>query len=385
MYQASLPTGSRDILFEATKKKQTLIRQFEDNFWRWGYQMVETPGVEYLKTFQRGLADQDDRFVKVISDDQEVLTLRADMTLPIARVVATKFKNHKEPLRFAYTKNVFARSQKYSGSLSEVTDSGCELIGIPGQKADLEILLLVLDTMTTVIDKSFILELGDIRFFRGICDYLELTDEQTNQLSALINHKYLPALELYVDELNLEPNIAQFFKDFPFYKYSGGVEVLERLRPFAFTEDLTAVLDEMASLVAILNENGYESNIRLDFSKIPALDYYSGLIFEGYFDEVAQPIVTGGRYDQLVGQFGDRPEPAIGFAIKTDFLLNLKLPAPESELVIVKYPKQYFTQAAEKAQELRKQWSRVIIEEADQDEITTETREEPSDVNNSAN
>ena len=377
MYQASLPTGSRDLLFEATRKKHTLIRQFEENFWRWGYQMVETPGVEYLNTFQRGLAGQDDRFVKVISDDQEVLTLRADMTLPIARVVATKFKNHKQPLRFAYTKNVFGRSQKYSGSLSEVTDSGCELIGLPGEAADLEIVLLVLDTMTTVIDLPFILELGDIRFFRGICDYLQLTAAQTNRLSELINHKYLPALEQYVDALDLPEELAQFFKDFPFYRYSGGIEVLERLRRFAFTSELTDVLDEMARLVEWLTESGYAENIRLDFSKIPALDYYSGFIFEGYYDQVAQPVVTGGRYDKLVGQLNGRDEPAIGFAIKTDYLLALDLPQQTSGLVIIKYPQSDFLKAQEKAQALRKTGARVILEEAEQQEITTETREEP--------
>ena len=133
----------------------------------------------------------------------------------------------------------------------------------------------------------------------------------------------------------------------------------------------------MARLVEWLTESGYAENIRLDFSKIPALDYYSGFIFEGYYDQVAQPVVTGGRYDKLVGQLNGRDEPAIGFAIKTDYLLALDLPQQTSELVIIKYPQSDFLKAQEKAQALRKTGARVILEEAEQQEITTETREEP--------
>lgn len=364
------PSGTRDLNRKTSFKKSKIISEIENTLSSWGYGKISTPTMEYLETFERGLGvDATEPMYKMIGEDSKVLTLRTDMTVPIVRMASSIYKNLDKDLRLSYTNNVFKRIEKYSGNLTELTDCGAELIGISSPEGDIEVLLLAFNALDFLKDQGFMIVLGDVRFLKYICKELGIEEEAFRKLACLIDEKNLPALESYLEDLDLEEEVKEFFMLFPWA--FGGIEIIDSFRRYAINEDLSLVLDELEEIYSRMEDLGYGSRLKLDFSRTSVLDYYTSTIFEGFVDGIGRPILSGGRYDSLFEKFDKDQRPAMGFSIKVDYLLTLDIYEEDQDLYVLKYPKGSFKEAYELAKEERKS-KNLIMEEADVTELTIE-------------
>lgn len=349
MITFTTPLGTRDLIKQEAQTKRTLQSTLMKIFDHWGYEEVVTPMVEYYSTFS--IADMKEQEVyKILDASNRILTLRSDMTIPIARVAATKFKDDTLPLRFQYSANVFKVKEELSGNQNESTDCGVELLGVEEPYGDLEILACALDALSVCDGLHYTLEIGNLNFFQAACSVLQLNEDTRNTLADLINRKSLKSLNDYVDGLDLEETHKEFFKQLPWL--CGTTDILKEAKALAFHDDLKQIVVQLSTLCEQLKALGYDEEITIDLGKIPRLKYYTGLIFEAFVEGVGISVLSGGRYDELVKRFG-RELPAIGFAIRLDALLEvINLPQTTTRK-IVSYPSNKQVDALQLAKELR--------------------------------
>lgn len=366
MNQIRVPQGMRDLIFAETEKKRHLQNQIETVFEKSGYREVCTPTVEFFTTYANAFNDvRSEEMYRFFDQEGRMLVLREDMTVPIARVCASKFANARPPFRIRYTSNVFKVRHAFAGRRNEVTDCGIELIGMD-ERADLEVLVTALDVMKTFGIDGYVLEIGNPRFFRKAAEETGLSKEQTGVLADLIDRKSLVELQEFLDGLDLNAQQKEFFSQLPLL--GGGKEVLKEAEALSFSEELGQEVQKLNRLYEDLKDLGYDEHISFDFGKAPHLDYYTGIIFEGYVNGVGTSVLSGGRYDSLLGKFG-RDLPAIGFSVKLDYLLDI-LPDEKHRVLKLYYPANMEKEAIRKAEELRKNADvELIVSDGDTMEV----------------
>lgn len=351
MNEFTTPQGTRDFVFKECYTRKTLRYQLEEIFANWGYQEIATPMIEYYNTFANADMKEEEMY-KILDASGRILTLRPDMTIPLARVAATKFKDAKLPLRFTHCSNIFKVSEELSGNKSERTDCGVELIGVDCESGDLQILACAIDALSIVKDKHYTLEIGDTNFFQLACRDLALSDHQQAQLADLIDRKSLTSLEAYTETLPIDQDMRTFFNRLPWL--CGDKEILKEAYDLSFHEDLKAVVKRLSSLCENLKALGCDKEITIDLGKIPRLHYYTGLIFEAFVEGVGISVLSGGRYDQLLQRFGQNL-PAVGFAVRLDALLDVVQFDNTKQRICIRYPLDGALEALCKAKELRKE------------------------------
>ena len=346
-----IPQGMRDLIQDEVIRKQQLKNRIEEVFEKSGYSEIITPAIEYYNTYENAFSSmQDEEMYKFFDQDGRILTLRVDMTVPIARVCASKFTNTEPPYRFRYCSDVFKVRHTFAGKRSQVTDCGIELIGMD-ESADLEVLSTALDAMASFGIEDYTLEIGNSSFLKKACRAVNMDDDTMRILADLIDRKSMVELEEYLSLLNLSEEVSSFFLLLPML--GGKADVLELAEKVSFNEDLRNEVNKLKVLAGQLKELGYEDRITFDFGKAPHLDYYTGIIFEGYVSGSGSSVLSGGRYDNLLSSFG-RDLPACGFSIKLDYLLEL-VPAFRRRRIRLLYPKGKEVEAVLKARELREE------------------------------
>lgn len=356
-----IPEGMRDLILGECEVKKKLQKDIEEVLDRWGYKEVVTPTIEYYQTINSGFQNlKEEEVYKFFDSKGKILVLRPDMTVPIARVAATKFKNIEKPLRFRYTADVFRLHKNFGGKKNEYTDCGVELIGLKDKDSDLEILEAALETLEVLGDTKFKLEMGHMDFFNAAVKDLNLDEEKREKLATLIDKKSLKSLSDYLDELNLSEEYKNFFNELPLL--FGGIEVLEKAKKLAFNKELKESISYLESLYNDLRSLGYKESITFDLAMVPRLNYYTGLIFRGFVDGVGATVLSGGRYDKLIKTFG-KDYPAIGFSVNLDTLLSVLdiKNADDRDKFVIYYGKDNKIEALKKAKGLRQEGNVVEL------------------------
>lgn len=349
MENAEMPVGMRDIFPADSRKKAALKRRIREVFGSYGYQEIETPLIEFYATYKDAFESiKEEEMYKFVDESGKILALRTDMTLPIARLCASKILDMELPFRFSYCSNVYRVRQSFAGKRNEVTDCGIELIGLDAS-ADGEVLGCALDVLEAIGLPSYTLEIGNSDFFRLACSEAGLSREDSLQLADMTDRKAMPDLRAWVSAKIADPKIRQFFSMVPLMN---GENALDEAMRLSFSESLRQEVTYLSSLRQTLVQAGYPDHIAFDFGKLPHLDYYTGIIFEGYADGVGTGILSGGRYDGLLGKFG-RDLPACGFGVKLDYLIGV-LPEEKREVKKLYYPKDKASEALKKARLMRK-------------------------------
>lgn len=351
MKQFTIPTGMRDVILDECAARRELQQAIEERFESWGYDEVITPMIEFYKTYEAGFDNINEQDMYKFFDAQgRILMLRADMTIPIARLAATKFKDVQPPLRFRYCANVFKVHEDLSGLKNEISDCGVELIGVDQQSGDLEILMTALDALSVVKDHTWVLEIGNINFFREACRFFQISQEDSEELSDLIDQKSMTSLAEKLDSLKLSEEGKTFFLQLPWM--SGDREILEKAKQYCFCEELKEILRRLLLLADDLQQLGCVQ-IRFDLGKTKNLNYYTGIVFEAYVEGVGKRVLSGGRYDTLLEKYG-RNLPAVGFSIKLDALSQIYQAKEKEKKTVIKYHPDDRVEAMKKARELAK-------------------------------
>lgn len=360
MEKIQMPEGMRDLILDECRKKKMLQHQIETIFDSYGYQEIMSPTIEFYSTYSNAYENiiEEDKY-KFFDQNGRILTLRSDMTVPIARVCSTKFKDIQPPYRFRYTSNVFKVRQKFRGKQSEVTDCGIECIGL--DHSNLEVLLCAIDVMES-LHCDYTLEIGNVNFFKQASSYFNLSSQK---LSDLINRKSMVELKEFLMENKVSQKAYEFFMKLPFL--SGDASILDQALQLSFNEEIESVVLSLKKLHETLEKMGVSQHITYDLGKVPHYKYYTGIIFEGYVSGVGTSVLNGGRYDHLLDKFG-YDLPACGFSVKLDYLLEITKLEPQTKMVVY-YPLSKQVQAYQKARELRKQYSCVECQIYSQEDI----------------
>lgn len=364
MNQIQLPLGMRDLILEECERKRMLQHKLEHVFESFGYKEIMTPCIEFYQVYQTAFGKvEDEEIFKFFDQEGKILSLRTDMTVPIARVCATKFNTKEGPFRFRYSSNVYKVRQSFGGKRSEVMDCGVECIGLDSS-SDIEVLNLAILVMEE-IGAKYTLEIGNTNFFKSACKELNLDKEAANKLADLIDRKSMVELKKYVQSLELPEQACTFFTELPWV--TGGQEALDQAKELSFSETQKEEVEKLQKLYNDLQALGYSDVITFDFGKVPHLDYYTGIIFSGYVEGVGVSVLSGGRYDRLLSKFG-RDLPAIGFSVKIDYCIDV-VKNKEKKTVKIYYPNSKLVEVLQKANELRKenivelvQWEKEEVE-----------------------
>jgi ATP phosphoribosyltransferase regulatory subunit len=295
-----IPSGTRDVLPDEMRELRAIGDGLRAVFTDHGYGEVATPALEYEEVLARGGAGGRLPAYRVVDDHGAVLALRSDMTVPIARVAATRCAAAEPPLRFSYLANVHRTVRPHRGQMREFLQAGIELIGSPAPDGTAEALTVLCRALDAVGLQRYRIGLGDASLYPSL---LRGVDGEP-VLAALAVHDFV-ALERAVEELGVDAETADVLVRLP--QLRGGPEVLD----VPGTEGLRRVLDLLEPAVA--------DRVIFDLGLVRGLGYYTGAIFEVYDPALGEPLGGGGRYDDLLGRFG-RPLPAVGFAIGVDAL-----------------------------------------------------------------
>lgn len=329
-YTANTPEGTRDRLFAECRDRRQVQDALTTLFRRRSYAEVITPEVEYYDLFLRsGNPLPQESMLKIIDRSGKIMVMRPDSTTPIARVAATKLKTVPLPQRFYYNQTVFRSGDAHKASSSEIAQCGIELIGASGKKADVEMVAMAVDSLRACGLKQFHIELGHVGFFRTLAAGMDMEPEKIEQMRKLIEGKNFAALGDLLEPYGDKPACAALKR---LSRLFGGAEVLEEAEALSMGSE---ALSYLRTLYVELEAAGYAKFIRFDLGLVHQIDYYTGVVFRGYVEGAGGAVLSGGRYDALVGAFG-RPAQATGFAIDVDAVAGC-LPSadlPALELVV---------------------------------------------------
>jgi ATP phosphoribosyltransferase regulatory subunit len=300
-----IPSGTRDVLPDEMRELRAisgaLLGVFEDA----GYGELYTPALEY-EAVERMAGGQG---VYRMFDETtgEMLALRSDMTVPIARVVGTRYATAEPPLRFCYLAHAYRAVRPQRGQPREFLQAGIELVGSPAPEGTAEALNVLCRALDAVGLRDYRVGVGDASLFPALLAALDVPEEvRARMLRELVERDYV-GLEHEAAALGVREEVLRVAQ------LRGGPEVLDAPPgPVADAcEGLRAVHSLLAPSVA--------ERVIFDLGLLRDLDYYTGAVFEVYDPALGAPIGGGGRYDDLLGRFG-RPLPAVGFALGIDRL-----------------------------------------------------------------
>jgi ATP phosphoribosyltransferase regulatory subunit len=306
-----IPSGTRDVLPDETREVRAITDALRGVFERHGYGEVYTPALEYESVLARAdMADAQPAY-RVFDETGAVLALRSDMTVPIARVVATRYPTVDPPLRFCYLAHCYRGVRPQRGQPRELLQAGIELIGAPAPQGTAEALGVLCSALDAVGLEGYRIGLGDASLFPALMASLGVPQEARARLmSALVNRDFV-ALEEHLAGLELSAHARELLLDVP--QRRGGPEVLEA--------SATAAVDAAANMRQVheLLEPQVAERVIFDLGLVRSIGYYTGAVFEVYDPALGAPIGGGGRYDELLGRFG-RSLPAVGFALGVERL-----------------------------------------------------------------
>ena len=305
-----IPSGTRDVLPDEMRELRAITDALRGVFERHGYGEVYTPTIEYESVLRRGDGGVQPAY-RVVDDHGDVLALRADMTVPIARVVATRYQTAEPPLRFCYVAHAYRQVTPHRGQMREFLQAGIELVGAPGAAGTAEALTVLCHALDAVGLEDYRVGLGDAALYPALLSGLGVDEEHRERLLQELATKDFVGLEREVRELDLAAGDAELLVRVP--QLRGGADVLDA--PPGPVADALRGLREVLDLL----EAPVAAHVIFDLGLARGLGYYTGAVFDVYDPALGEPLGGGGRYDDLLGRFG-RALPAVGFAIGVDRL-----------------------------------------------------------------
>jgi ATP phosphoribosyltransferase regulatory subunit len=304
-----IPSGTRDVLPQETGEVRAITDTLRAVFDRHGFGEIYTPALEYESVLARADLEEARPAYRVFDETGAVLVLRSDMTVPIARVVATRYAESPVPLRFCYFAHTYRGVRPQRGQLREMLQAGIELIGAPAPDGTAEALTLLAAALDAVGLKDFRIGLGDASLFPALMESLRVDEgARAGLLEALVRRDFVE-LELRLAEAGVAGEAAELLLDVP--QRRGGPELL--------TDAPAPAVDAVTGMRRVheLLAPDVAERVIFDLGLVRNIGYYTGAVFEVYDPALGAPIGGGGRYDDLLGRFG-RPLPAVGFALFVD-------------------------------------------------------------------
>lgn len=319
-----IPPGTRDILPEEMRELRRLRRTLIDVFEGRGYGEVATPAIEYDEVLGRGDGRTADSAYRFFDERGDLLALRSDMTIPIARLVASRYGETEPPLRLCYLASAFRAVRPQRGQMREFVQAGVELIGAPAPDGTAEVVELLEAALDAVGLDRAVIGLGDADLFRQLLAELGVAEEDRGAILERLAMHDLVGLEAELTRAGIgAPDVETCVA---LSQLRGGSEAIEQARALG-GEAVERATTRIGATYRALEQRGVADRVQVDLGLLRDLGYYSGAILEVYDPAVGHVLGGGGRYDRLLKRFGV-DQPAAGFAL---YLERLHLAQMEEE------------------------------------------------------
>ncbi len=321
-YDLLTPEGTRDLIYDECAALRSVGEKLRSIYTSHGFTEVITPGLEFFDVFNNKSRHYPQEVLYKLTDGKgRLMVMRPDTTMPIARLVGTRLRTAALPLRLFYDQTIYRANPKDSGRDDEFYQSGVEIIGGEVMRSDMEALSIAAEVMESFEAEDYRFEIGDSGFFTLLSAKLGATEQELDDLREYVMSKNYPAL----DEL------LSRFGDSVYAKAVGGMTRLfggnevfakaEKLLP----EEALPILRRLESVYENLAALGIGDKVTVDLGFAgKSNDYYTGIVFKGYIAGYGMPVLTGGRYDKLIADFG-ADTPATGFAVNENAVADALL------------------------------------------------------------
>jgi ATP phosphoribosyltransferase regulatory subunit len=317
-----IPAGVQYFFDDEVKLRRYVERSAMEVFAGWSYDEIILPMFDYHDLFARGMGEEKaERTYRFVDRDGALLALRPELTSLVARTVATRFIRRERPVRLCYSGEVFRYDEPTERAAREFHQLGVEQIGEPDIIADIEVLLVAAEVLTALGLDDFRIALSHVDFFNGVADFLKLEASGRAQLREMIDRRNSLAVEeflqIYAESVE-ESRRADFSR---LIQIAGKQDVIQQARKILLNERSRAAVDHLDKIYSTLDSLGLGENFDVDLGDTGGLEYYTGLTFKIYAPGCGAEIGGGGRYDNLIANFGE-PEPAVGFSVALDGLVG---------------------------------------------------------------
>lgn len=308
MKKTTLPVGMHDKLFKRAHTMYQIEHRISDLLMDKAFVRIETPMLEHFQVFGDEVNPNHYNF---FDKQGELLTLRPDITSQIGRVIAST--SVQTPIKFSYSGKVFQYHEEMRGLSNEHTQAGIEIVGYPVREALKEAVVSAKEALDVAGVKNYQFEFSHARILQLIFEDLQLSPEDSDWLATCIRDKSITGLKEFT---KAHPSqFDQVLVNLP-YLFGETKAVLAHARSLSSNEDFLSALDSLEILTEHLAETLPDTT--LDLAQLPAMPYYTGMMFKVFGDKVPDAFVSGGRYDKLFERFGATELTAVGWAIDID-------------------------------------------------------------------
>lgn len=307
-----LPDGVEEVLPERARAIEQLRRRALDLYQSWGYELVFPPLIEFLESLLNGAGRDLERETFKITDQLSgrLMGVRADITPQVARIDAHSLRR-AAPTRLCYCSTALRARPPQAGGTRVPYQLGVELFGHAGGDSDLEVILLMLETLSLPGNgEQLVLDLGHVGIFRALLSACGLDNGGQTRLEDIYLRKARTELEAFLADNQLPANAARALAALPFLNGDAALFPLAGELLADFPEALAA-LAELENLVVVLKARGVR--VHLDLGELRGYHYHTGCVFAAYLPGDSEPLAKGGRYDHIGEVFG-RARPATGFS-----------------------------------------------------------------------
>lgn len=313
------PDGFVDLTPEVCAFKKECENKLHHLFSMHGYQEIETPGFEYCDVYTSPDFVEETELYKVCDQKGRLLCARYDGTIPAARFASTILKDEKAPLRLSYIENMYRFNQAGGGKQNGFTQAGIELLGAAGSASDSEVIALAIESALSTGVKDLQITIGQVKFFDGLMKQMGIDEENAKAIRSALEKKDFVTIENIANAIGLSEADKDTILLLP--QSQGGMELLEDFGKKITGSEAADALNNLREILEILDDYGYSKYVTVDLGLLGSVGYYTGLIFKGHTYEVGFPIISGGRYDNTVGEFG-RDMEAVGFSLSLQLTIT---------------------------------------------------------------
>lgn len=307
-----IPSGTRDVLPDETRELRAITDALRRVLERHGYGEVYTPALEYESVLAHAGVEGLGPVHRVFDESGSTLVLRPDMTVPIARLIATRYPEVSGPLRFCYLAHCYRGARPQWSQPRELLQAGIELVGSPAPQGTAEALTVLCDALDASGLRDYRVGLGDASLYATLMERLDIDPAARAGLLETLAGRDFVELQQRLAAIGLSEEAAALLLGLP--QRRGGAEILGEA-PEGPAADAIAGMRQVAELLPAQ----VAERVIYDFGLVRSIGYYTGAVFEVYDPALGVPLGGGGRYDELLGRFG-AARPAVGWALNVEQL-----------------------------------------------------------------
>ena len=321
------PRGFRDVLPVEAAWRAKISAAVTERFAAWGYLPIETPAVELVEVLEASARldnttsqffSANEQAFKFFDSDNNLLALRPDVTLPVARLTATRLAGKEGPFRFFYAQPAFTEKDSTYGQDRQFTQLGIEFIGRRGPVADAEVLCVLFEALEAAGVSDFTVALGTVGVLTALVGGASSDAAWKGEILQAFHESDLVAIDRLAHDERVTPIFGEVISEVA--RLRGGAEAIDACEKLVAPLGCEDGLADLRTTFELVDENTTVGTLMVDFSIVSSFDYYTGMVFKAYAPGVSASLASGGRYDTTLAAYG-RTEPAAGFAAGLERLL----------------------------------------------------------------